>query len=235
MTSTFGRRIACFTLALTAVFGCGISLFAGTISGPPFSGPAPAVSGPGLGDVFNVFVITLSPNNDNAPNPNVDNNIELQTKRFDFSDYIDIEFSVTESSGVTEYRISESVDNNTGSDWARYNMYLGFGTGAGFTLSGAGDGLDFDTPDNDTPPSSGAFLTITRPNEDTLEFSNGTHSSGVEPYLFRIDVPDLLSHGNKFTLRQVPIVPEPSAMLLVMAAFLAGGAHLVNGRRCRNS
>ena len=211
------------------------SLFAGTISGPPFSGPAPVVSGPGMGDVFNVFVITSNPNNDNAPIPNLDNNIEVQTKRFDFSNYIDIEFSVAQSMGVTEYRISESVDNNTGSDWSRYNMYLGFGTGAGFTLSSAGDGLDFDTPDNDTPPSSGAFLTISRPNEDTLEFSNGLHSSGVEPYLFRIDVPDLLSRVNKFTLRQVPIVPEPSTMLLMMAGLLAGCVQLASDRRRRNS
>jgi hypothetical protein len=214
MNATSLRRLACYcTLAVATGLYFVNSIVAGTISGPPFSGPAPVASGPGMGDVFNVFVFTLSPNNDNAPVPNLDNNIELQTKRFDFTDYIDIEFSVVQSAGVTEYQISESVDNNTGSDWSRYNMYLGFGTGAAFTLSGAGDGLDFDDPDNDTPPSSGAFLTINRPNEDTLEFSSGSHSSGVEPYVFRIDVPNLLSRTNKFTLRQVPIVPEPSAVV----------------------
>ena len=55
-------------------------------------------------------------------------------KRFDFNDYIDIEFLVVPSQGVTEYIVSEFVDNNTGLDWSSYHMQLGFGVGGGFTV-----------------------------------------------------------------------------------------------------
>jgi hypothetical protein len=125
---------------------------------------------------------------------------------------------------VTEYQVFESVDNNTGADWSSYKMYLGYGVGAAFVLSGLGDDLDFDTPDNDLPPTSSALPLVARPDEDSLVFSGGIHGSGAESYRFRVDVPDVptFPHFSKFTLRQIPCpVPEPCTLTLA-GLVLAG-------------
>ncbi|MCI0335204.1 MAG: PEP-CTERM sorting domain-containing protein [Planctomycetes bacterium] len=180
--------------------------------------PAPVASGPGLGFVAVPAIITLTPGNDNVPAPMVpDNNIVVPLKRFDFNGYIDLVFTVMPSASVTEYSVTEFVDNNTGLAWIGYNMYLGFGTGAGFVLSAPGDGLDFDFPTYDTPPVSGAFPVVGTPDPDTLLFSGGVHGSGAQTYTVRIDVPDLSPIGTlgTFTLRQIPVpIPEPSALVL---------------------
>ena len=106
-----------------------------------------------------------------------DNDIIVPQKRFDSVGFIDTEFTVSTTSGVTEYQVVEGVDNNTGINWSAYTMLLGFGTGAAFTqVGGLGDGLDFDTGPpggNNTPPSSGAFPIVSRPNEDQLVYSGG--------------------------------------------------------------
>jgi len=200
-------------------------LFVATASGGQIaSTPAPAASGPGLG-VATFVVSTSSPNNDDAPGTAGDNNLAAPLKRFDSTGFIDIEMTVTPTQGVSEYLVSEFVDNNTGINWSSYTMQLGFGTGAGFTQAGGlNDGLDFDTGPpggNTTPPSSAAMPVVTRPNEDTLSFSGGIHGSGAQLYQFRIDVPDLVGRVARFTLRQQPVaVPEPSAIALVgLAVF----------------
>jgi PEP-CTERM motif len=206
-----------FVLAAVLV----LALLASTApAGVILATPAPQASGPGLGFATVAAVVTVQPNNDNVPDPQkLDNNIVVPLKRFDHADYIDLEFSVNPSDGVTEYQVSEFVDNNTGSDWSSYRMVLGYGTAAGFTISGVGDGLDFDSPDYDTPPTSGAFSNVDTSDEDILTFSGGTHGSAAVPYTFRIDVPDLRDHLT-FTLRQIPtVVPEPGSLVLaVMAA-----------------
>jgi hypothetical protein len=165
-------------------------------------------------------VITLNPGNDNQTGPGAtDNNIVVPIKRFDFQDYIDIEFTVRSTGLTTEYVVSEFVDNNTGNPWTGYNMFLGTGVGAAFTQVGLPAGLDFDIGPpggNDTPPTS-PFSTVSRPNGATLVFSGGSHGAGAQVYQFRIDVPDLtrLIPGEAtFTLRQVA-VPEPSTIALV--------------------
>lgn len=201
-----------------------ISTSAGVITHPldvP-SGPAPVVSGPGLGLASVPIVSTSSPNNDNQPGgPGLDNNIEVNGKRFDRNDYIDIEFTVRPSGLTTEYRVVEFVDNFTGLPWIGYRLQLGFGTGGAFAPAGGAFGLDFDTGFPDPPPTSTA-MTITTHTPDTLVFS-GFHAGGLQQYNFRIDVPDFPIPGpTTFVLRQTPIpIPEPGTLVLAGLTFAA--------------
>jgi hypothetical protein len=199
------------------------SAFGGTIQFPP----APVASGPGLGGLgfaTVAVVVTGQPNNDNVPSNSSDSNFVVPFKRFDFSDYIDIQFTVVPSDGTTatEYQFSEFVDNNTGSLWGSYRMQLGFGTGANFVLSAPNDLLDFDSPNYDTPPTSGAFPTVLTPDEDQLVYTGGIHGGGAQPYNFRVDVPNLsLRASPTFTLREIPIVvPEPATLILMIIAAI---------------
>jgi hypothetical protein len=189
------------------------------------------MSGTGLGFVQVPVINTFSEGNDNQPGgPGTDSNIIVPIKRFDSTGYIDIEFQVRNSQpeGITEYLLSEFVDNNTGINWSGYILQLGFGTGAQFTQSTSSDALDFDAPGFDTPPTSAAFANVALA-DDILVFSNGLHSTGLQPYTFRIDVPDGIT---LFTLRQTPIpVPEPST--LVLAAGAALGLVAIKRRRSR--
>jgi PEP-CTERM motif len=195
------------------------SASAGTIthplSVPP--GPAPVASGPGLGLVSVPVVTTPSPGNDDQPGgPGFDNNIDVNLKRFDFNDYIDIEFTVAPSGGLTtEYRVEEFVDNNTGLPWTSYRIDLGFGTGLGFVPAAGAFGLDFDAP-LFTPGPTSTAMAISTTSDDELVFS-GFHGSGAQQYSFRIDVPDLSAIGGfgTFTLRQTPVpIPEPGTLVL---------------------
>jgi PEP-CTERM motif-containing protein len=214
--------------AVAAILLFRASAFGGTIQATP----APVASGPGLGFANVAAVVTVQANNDNVPSANgTDGNLVVPLKRFDSANFIDIEFTVLASDGTTEYKVSEFVDNNTGSAWSSYRMVLGFGTGANFIISPLGDGLDFDFPNYDTPPTSGAFPTVLTPDEDQLVFTGGLHGGGAQPYNFRIDVPDLIGRQiPQFTLRQIPTanpIPEPSTLILASVAALG----LVRRRR----
>lgn len=220
-TSTWIRRIRLAGVLAVQAGLCVASASAGVIN----STPSPVASGSGLGFVNVATIVTFTPNNDDVPAPPaLDNNVVVPLKRFDSTGYIDIPFTVTPSGLVTEYQFTEFVDNNTGVPWSSYTMLLGFGVGTGFTqLGGLLDGLDFDegTPGNTTPPSSSIMTTVNRPNEDSLVFSGGIHTSGAQLYQFRIDVPDLLGRSGSFTLRQQPIgIPEPTAIVLVSLAVV---------------
>jgi hypothetical protein len=199
--------------------------FAGTIQ------PGPVSSGPGLGLVQVPVVSTPTPNNDNVPTSGLpDNNIVVPLKRFDNNDYIDIEFTVSTSTGITEYKISESVDNNTGINWTGYRVQLGFGTGANFAMSPANDGLDFDAPDFDFPGPTSTSMGAGLASQDEIVFS-GAQGTGLAVLNFRIDVPDGLTDG-KFTLRQFPIpIPEPSTALMLVLGGIA--APVIMRRRAR--
>jgi hypothetical protein len=209
------RRAGIATLVVGVAALSAAPVLAGIITAPP----APIAVGPGLGTVAVPAIITVNPNNDNVPNPQLgDNNIFVPIKRFDHVGGIDIEFFVQPSDGVTEYKVFESVDNNTGVPWSSYRMVLGYGLGANFQPSGPGDGLDFDIPHMDTPATSSVMPIVGRPNEDTLVFSGGVHGTGAESYQFRIDVPDVptVNFFSRFTIRQIPIaVPEPASLLLI--------------------
>lgn len=225
------QRLNCM-LHLVGSFSVAISLaavpaFAGKITGFTTFG-AEDGTGPGLGSVQVSGIVHLNDNNDNQSGggPN-DNNITVPVKRFDHNGYIDIEFHVDNTGGVSEYQVVEFVDNNVlpASSWTQFEIYLGFGVGANFVISPANDDLDFDAPTFDSLPSSLAFSQVST-GEDKLVFYNGAHGTGAKQYTFRIDVPDL-SQGT-FTLRQVPVVPEPSTFALTA---LAGFAGLIGWRR----
>jgi hypothetical protein len=198
-------------------------LFTPTVSaGTIAATPAPVASGPGLGLVIVPGIVTANPSNDNqvGGEPATDNNLLIPLKRFDHNDYIDLVFFVNGSTATTEYKVTEFVDDNTGVNWSKYTMQLGFGTGALFQLAGLtanGTGLDFDAPGYDAPPTSGV-MPIVSLSQVQLVFSGGTQGTGASPYTFRIDVPNGIE---SFTLRQIPtpVVPEPSTMLLVGLAF----------------
>src|SRR3954463_14373998 len=184
-----------FALSVVLVIGV---FAASTVSAGIILSGTPVAGSPGLGNVTIPLILTSTPNNDNTADANSNNNITIATKAFQHNDYIDIVFVVqptapfTNPGVATEYRVVEAVDNATGINWVNYTMQLGFGTGAGFTMTAPGDGLDFDTgtPGNDPPPSSTAMPIVSRPNEDTLLYSGGIHSSIQQTYEFHIDVPN---------------------------------------------
>jgi hypothetical protein len=182
--------------------------------------PAPVASGPGLGLVSVAAILSPNPNNDNQTGGGIsDNDLLITLKRFDSNGPIDIVFTVNPSDGVTEYKVTEFVDNNSGFNWSNYKMQLGTGTGTSFVLSPNTDQLDFDAPFYDLPPTtSGSFGSIgTTPDE--LTFSGGSQGSGAQQYVFRLDIPDLFQTST-FTLRQIPTaVPEPSTLALIGMVF----------------
>jgi hypothetical protein len=206
-----------WSLLIASMFVAGLftpAVTAGTIAATP----APVASGPGLGLVVVPAIVTANSNNDNQIGTGGanDNNLVIPLKRFDVNDYIDIVFTINPSEGVTEYKVTEFVDNNTGVNWSAYTIQLGFGTGNAFSLSPVGDGLDFDFPTFDAPPTSGSF-TLVGLNSDQLTFTNGSQGTGAQPFTFRLDIPDLnLAGPTTFTLRQIPTpVPEPTAAVLL--------------------
>ncbi|MEN1680233.1 MAG: choice-of-anchor F family protein [Planctomycetota bacterium] len=180
----------------------------------------------GIASVAGVIISPpMDPNNDNVAGPSP-NEIRILQKDYTGIGPIDIEFTVIPSGGVTEYSFIEGVQNSTGIDWASYCMQLGFGTGTDFVPSAAGDGLDFDAPDYDSPfafdPSGGGPFPTVVVTEDLVAASGGIQGGFeyAEPFVFTIDVPDGIT---SFTLRQLPkAVPEPNTALLgAVAALLA--------------
>jgi hypothetical protein len=205
---------------LLIFFGLNFTLVAraGVIS----STTSPVASGPGLGLVIVPGIVTANPNNDNQVGGELtDNNLVIPLKRFDHNDYIDLLFTVTPSDGVTEYKVTEFVDNNTGINWSSYKMQLGSGTGTSFVAATSG-ALDFDAPSYDAAPSSPALPTVaTSPFE--LTFSGGSQGTGASPYTFRLDVPDLARVGGPatFTLRQIPRpIPEPGTFAIAALGLI---------------
>ncbi len=166
----------------------------------------------------------VAPNNDNVvgASPNA---IFVTQKDYVGIGPVDLVFDVINTGGVTEYVVTEGVQNNTGLDWSSYHIELGFGQGAGFVKSTPGDGLDFDAPHHDSPvnfnPSPGFFPTVTYPTEDDILATGGLMPDFTFAgyFVFNIDVPDGIS---SFTIRQSPIaVPEPATMSMLVLGSVA--------------
>jgi len=163
---------------------------------------------------------TPSPNNDNSAAASA--NVIPVSIFFNTLGTAEIEFGVANSAGTTEYRLTQTLVNNTGVPWSGFRFELGFGTGASFVSSGDGDSLDFDAPDRDPAPTSSAFSALD-PLSNSLDWSGGSApSTSSVAFAFAIDVPDGLAASHplgldRFTLRQVPIptVPEPGVLALL--------------------
>jgi hypothetical protein len=159
------------------------------------------------------IVPPVAPNNDDVIGVSP-NEVFIPQKNYVGIGPVDIEFTVTNSGGVTEYHFREGVFNGTGIPWTDYHMQLGTGMGTAFLSSTPGDGLDFDFPELSSPVSMGPFTSVVVA-EDSIDAYNGVVPPLVYVgYLhFHIDVRDGIS---SFTLRQYPTidVPEPGSLLL---------------------
>ena len=175
----------------------------------------------------------------------LDANFFIMVKEFSSVGPIDAVFDVQNSSGTTEYLATESVVNSTGKTWSDYHLQLGYGTGNQFVASG-NDGLDFDTPDRDPSPNATlpgqTHVSPTTHADDAVEWKNGFSLNGDSPnhvdrlslFTYSLDVPDAgasipefarTQTGYRFTLRQLPtvpqdgssgpVVPEPGALVLM--------------------
>lgn len=213
------------TLVAVLLLACLISLplRAGEITGFSWSS--------GVASVAGVTIIPpIDAGNDDIAGTSP--NIQVVTqKHYTGIGPVDIEFFVNTSTppnGTTEYRFEEGVDNSTPFDWVGYRLELGFGTGADFVLSTDGDGLDFDSPDFNSPLDFTTFFSsAVAISEDVIVASGGVHPNGsgfsIPPYVFTIDVPDGIE---SFTLRQRPIpVPEPASLMMLVLGVggVAGG------------
>jgi PEP-CTERM motif len=181
----------------------------------------------GVASVAFDFINTPAPNNDDVAGPS-SNVIRITQKNYVHLGPVDLLFSVVPSGGVTEYILSEGVANSTGVDWTDYHLQLGFGTGASFVPSVAGDGLDFDAPSFNTPADMSVFTSVTV-TEDGIDGLGGVYPAGYFDFFnVPIDVPDGIE---QFTVRQYPtrdFVPEPGSWIL---ALLAGGIGMAMYRR----
>ncbi len=180
-----------------------------------------------------IFDPPVDPNNDDVVGTSP-NSIFVTQKDYVAIGPVDLVFDVRDTGGVTEYLVTEGVNNSTGLDWIGYHVELGFGVGVDFVKSVDGDGLDFDAPDYnsdfDFNPFPGIFPDVLVTQHDIIA------SGGVLPHMafagyfrFHVDVPDGIT---SFTIRQSPIaVPEPSAFALTLLG--AVGLVLYGRRRKR--
>ncbi len=228
-SKTFLRIAASLSFAAMLLVAC-TSLQAGEITAYTWSS--------GVASIASVAIVPpSSPNNDDVAgaSPNV---ITVTQKDYVGIGPIDIEFTVVDSAvpgvtgSVTEYTIVEGVSNSTVLDWSDYEIQLGYGIGASFVLATVGDGLDFDSPNFNSPSSFSPFFPSVTETHNKIMATGGVLVAGgfsTPPFTFNIDVPDGIT---KFTLRQFPTavaVPEPYALTLSLLGCI--GVALSTRRR----
>lgn len=204
--------VAALSLAFTS------SLHAGQIVGFSWSSGIASIAGEPVDP-------PVDPNNDNVVGASPNEVVVTQKDFFGVNGVADIVFTVIDSGGTTEYFFVEGVSNSSGVAWDQYRIELGFGEGVGFVGSTPGDGLDFDTPDEDSPFDFSVFFpSAALEDEDTILAEGGIFpylAFTTPPFMFSVDVPDGI---DSFTLRQIPIaVPEPASAALIGLGLLAIG------------
>ena len=176
-------------------------------------------------------------NNDNSSATSVNKLRNGMT--FGGTNTFDLEYTVMNSGGTTEYFVDQAgaaalgVTNQSGVNWNGYFVEIGFGTGRSFVQSNAFDFLDFDTPERDPSPASNVFATLNHTSSNYIIWTNGALASGASGlFTFTIDVPDYSADipagfevrnaqgavvGYRFTVRQGPTVaaPEPATLALL--------------------
>jgi hypothetical protein len=186
------------------------------------------------GSIGPVGGVPVAPNNDNTSGDSA--NVVASNFFMKNTLPMDFEFKIENSGGTTEYRFTPSffnIDFAGAITWTQFSFELGFGTGAGFVRSGAGDGLDFDFGD---PSAFSPMFASVEHKADSLFFSGGSVGS-IKPaaFFFAVDLPDNLQKFNPyelnyFTLRITPNgtpapeptpVPEPGTMMLIGTGIAA--------------
>lgn len=162
-----------------------------------------------------------APNNDDAVGASP-NTVFVTQKDYVAVGPVDIVFSLTNSGGVSEYLFTEGVYNNTGLNWPAYHIELGFGFGTGFVKSTSGDGLDFDSPNYNSPFNfnpGGSFFPSVTVTEDDVYATGGVmnYLSFAGYFRFTVDVPDGYT---SFTVRQSPVVPEPGSFAILSCGLV---------------
>lgn len=188
---------------------------------------------------FNVTSnFSFSENNDD-PDPLIfSGNLQHYRIQFGSVDVAEVQFSVSNSGGITDYDVIGIVTNGTGTPWVGVLMELGFGLGSEFVRSEL-DELSFDTDElggsvEQMPSISSIFFgDIEHENNRVLlATGGGAVFPGVasDTIIFSFDVPDtqlipasaLTSDGYSFTLRYTPLltipadpsaVPEPATIV----------------------
>ncbi len=184
----------------------------------------------GAGGTISAFTsLTVLPNNDDTALPSV--NTVTISEAFVVADpaFIDLEISVINSGGVTEFFATKNVANLLNEAATGLTIQLGTGTGANFVLASPTSGLDFDAPSFTPAPASATFSSIVT-TANTITLSGGVLQTGLgnaTNVLFSIDVPDGLPNGT-FTIREsLTAIPEPTGLALLGLPALA----LWRGRR----
>jgi len=204
-------------IAATAItFTCVGTLHAGQLTGFSWSSGIASIAGEPVDP-------PVDPNNDNVVGASPNEIVVTQKDFFGVNGVADIVFNVIDSGGTTEYLFIEGVSNSSGIPWDEYRIELGFGEGVDFVPSTPGDGLDFDTPDEDSPRDFSVFFPLdSLPNEDTILAEGGIFPNlafTTPPFVFSVDVPDGI---DSFTIRQTPFpVPEPAGLALLSTMGLA--------------
>lgn len=209
------KQITGFTATAVAFTFAG-TLEAGQIVGFSWSSGIASIAGEPIDP-------PVAPNNDNVVGASPNEIVVTQKDFFGVNGVADIVFSVIDSGGTTEYLFIEGVSNSSGIDWDEYRIELGFGEGVDFVPSTPGDGLDFDTPDEDSPRDFSVFFPLdSLPDEDTILAEGGIFpylAFTTPPFVFSVDVPDGI---DSFTIRQTPFpVPEPAGIALLSTLAVA--------------
>jgi hypothetical protein len=147
----------------------------------------------------------------------------------------DVILSVKATIGVTTYQVSDQVFNfflKAPTDWTGLLLQVGFGTGADFVQAGKLSQLNFSGPftANRFSAADGSALTA-------LTFSGppGITAGNGDALGFLLNVPDLATEKNQFTLQVIPIVkaagggggqgggaaPEPPTLVLAGTSVVA--------------
>jgi len=159
-----------------------------------------------------------------APDPNNDNVVispnSLQVGAIEFTQPgpIDFRVRVANTGGTTEYRLEfGTAENSTPQTWTGFRIIGGIGIGDDFLPISELDpgtlptGLDWDTPDRDTPPTSPDFELLEH-EDDLLVFGNGSVAPGeiASGRSFAGDIPDADNGPSyEFTIRLLPVADGP--------------------------